>query len=417
MKIVQTDPGNPIYTSTKQQGSEENKMTTRLRAREELSLTLGAMWRQTLTILTILIATTLGAGCLGNLSPPAAVPPAIVPVEGASLDHLPVYTFPFEDGKVVVRIDIDPAIYAGAKGADRRLRLYKDLSEEEWIPIYYQAFANDPHQESFYADLLAAFREIRDREELDDDRYLELITAFVQSIPYKTDDSITEPKFPIETYGDGEGDCDDKSLLLAGLLAREGYLVALFYFGDEAHMAVGVGSDGCHYHNTTYAYIETTNASYVGIAPQMLANGTVLTSDPLVIPIGDGTRYYAACDQIQTIERALSLSRARVELLAPELAERAQELGTEKEDIESLGARMATLSRSGEIREYNRLVPIYNQKARDYNDAVRSYNALLAESRTAVDLYNHLITHAHDRPGSYLHARAHLGEWPPPDSP
>jgi len=126
-------------------------------------------------------------------------------LEGASLDHLPVYTFPFEDGKVVVRIDIDPAIYAGAKGADRRLRLYKDLSEEEWIPIYYQAFANDPHQESFYADLLAAFREIRDREELDDDRYLELITAFVQSIPYKTDDSITEPKFPIETYAMGGG--------------------------------------------------------------------------------------------------------------------------------------------------------------------------------------------------------------------
>ena len=78
---------------------------------------------------------------------------------------------------------------------------------------------------------------------------------------------------------------------------------------------------------------------------------------------------------------------------------------------------MATLSRSGEIRECNRLVPIYNQKARDYNDAVRSYNALLAESRTAVDLYNHLITHAHDRPAHTLHARAHLGEWPPPDSP
>jgi len=367
------------------------------------------MWKQISAIL-VLVAMTLGAGCLGDLFPPAAVPPAIVPVEGASLDHLPIYTFHFEDGEETIRIGIDPAVYAGAKEADRRLHLYRDLSEEEWIPIYYQAFANDSHQEPFYANLIAAFREIRDREGLDDDRYLELITVFVQSIPYRTDDSITEPKFPIETYGDGEGDCDDKSLLLAGLLAREGYRVALFYFGDEAHMAVGVGGAGCHYQNTPLAYIETTNASYVGIPPPVLSNGTVLASDPLVIPVGDGPRYYAACDQVMTIERALSVSRARVEALAPELGMRVGELEAEKEYIESLGTRMTALSRSGEVREYNRLVPEYNRKARDYNDAVRSYNALLEESRAAVDLYNHLVTHAHDRPGSYLRARAYLAE-------
>lgn len=368
------------------------------------------MWRRTLLIL-VLTATALGCGCLG-ITPlhQKAVPPEIVPIEGASLDHTPIYTFPFEDGEETIQIAIDPAVYAGAKETDRRLRLYEDLSEEEWIPIYYRAFADESHQEPFYTDLLAAFREIRDREGLDDDRYLELITAFVQSIPYRTDDSITEPKFPIETYGDGEGDCDDKSLLLAGLLAREGYRVALFYFGDEAHMAVGVGSAGCHYQNTPLAYIETTNASYVGIPPPVLSNGTVLASDPLVIPVGDGPRYYAACDQVMTIERALSVSRARVEALAPELGMRVGELEAEKEYIESLGTRMTALSRSGEVREYNRLVPEYNRKARDYNDAVRSYNALLEESRAAVDLYNHLVTHAHDRPGSYLRTRAYLAE-------
>ena len=365
------------------------------------------MWKQILTLL-ILLTAALGCGCLGNPLHPAAVPPAIVPVEGASLDRLPVYTFPFEDEEETVRIDLDPTVYAGAKEADRRLHLYKDLSEEEWIPIYYQAFADDTSQEPFYADLLAAFREIRDREDLDDDRYLELITAFVQAIPYRTDDSITEPKFPIETYGDGEGDCDDKSLLLAGLLAREGYRVALFYFGDEAHMAVGVGSVGCHYRNTPLAYIETTNVSYVGIPPLTLSNGTVLSSDPLVIPVGNGARSYGGCDQIQTIERALSTSLARVETLAPALAARAGELEAEKEHIESLGTRMTALSRSGEVGEYNRLVPEYNQRARDYNNAVRSYNTHLAESQASVDLYNHLITHAHDRPGSYLHARAYL---------
>ncbi|WP_214020063.1 hypothetical protein [Methanoculleus sp.] len=365
------------------------------------------MWKRVLAAL-VLVAATLGAGCLGGLLHPAVVPPAIVPVEGAALDDTPAYTFPFEDGEETIRVDPDPAVYAGAKNADRQLYLFKDLPKEEWIPIYYLAFVNDSHQEPFYADLLAAFRESRDREGLDDDRYLELIAAFVQSIPYETDASTVEPKFPIETYVDAEGDCDDKSLLLAGLLAREGYGVALLYFGDEAHMAVGVESAGCFYRNTTYAYIEATNASYVGIPPAALADGTVLSSDPLVIPVGDGGKFYAACGEVETIERALSTSRDRVEELGVELAARDQELEEERASLESLGARLTALSRSGEIREYNRLVPEYNRKARDYNDAVEAYNALLEESGAAVGLHNYLVAHAHDRPGSYLHARAYL---------
>ncbi|NLA38638.1 MAG: hypothetical protein GX882_04500 [Methanomicrobiales archaeon] len=362
------------------------------------------MWKRVFTLL-ILIAMPLSAGCLDDL-----VSPAIVPTGETGPVHPRVYTFPFEGGEETIRIGIDPAVYAGAKEADRRLHLYKDLSEEEWIPIYYQAFADDPHQEPFYADLIAAFREIRDRKGLDDDRYLELITAFVQSIPYRTDDSLTEPKFPIVTCGDGDGDCDDKSLLLAALLAREGYRASLFYFGDETHMAVGVGSAGCHYRNTSFAYIEATNTSYVGIPPAVLSQGTVLASDPLVIPIGDGPRQYTACDQIRAIERALSASRARAEALVPEIDMRAGEIEAKKEHIDSLGARITDLSGAGEIGEYNRLVPEYNRKARDYNDMLRSYNTLLDESRTAVDIYNLLITHAHDRPGSYLRARAYLEE-------
>ena len=365
------------------------------------------MWREILTAL-ILVAAVLGAGCLGDFLRPPVVPPAIVPVEGAVLDHTPVYTFAFGEGEETVRIEPDPAVYAGAKGADRQLYLYKDLAPEEWIPIYYLAFANDPHQEPFYADLLAALREVRDREGLDDDRYLELITAFVQSIPYETDASIVEPKFPIETYVDGEGDCDDKSLLLAGLLAREGYGVALLYFGDEAHMAVGVKSAGCRYRNTTYTYIETTNRSYAGIPPAVLADGTVLSSDPLVIPVGDGDGLYTACEEIGTIERALSASRDRVEEFEGELAVRTRDLEAQEEALTSLIARMEALSRAGENREYNRLVPEYNRMARAYNDVAGSYNALREDVQAAVDLHNHLVTHAHDRPGSYLVAREYL---------
>ena len=365
------------------------------------------MWRRILTAF-ILVAAVLGSGCLGEFLHPSVVPPAIVPVEGTVLDHTPVYTFAFGEGKETIRIDPDPAVYAGAKGADRQLYLSETLSEEEWIPIYYLAFVNDSHQEPFYADLLAALREVRDREGLDDDRYLELIAAFVQFIPYRTDASIVEPKFPIEIYVDGEGDCDDKSLLLAGLLAREGYGVALLYFGDEAHMAVGVKSAGCLYRNTSFAYIEATNTSYIGIPPAALGDGTVLSSNPLVIPVGDGARSYTACGDIETIERALSVSRDCVEKLEPELAARTRDLEAQEDALASLAARMEALSRAGEIQEYNRLVMEYNRMVGVYNDAAGSYNVLREDVQAAVNLHNSLATHAHDRPGSSLRARDYL---------
>ncbi|WP_292518499.1 hypothetical protein [Methanoculleus sp.] len=367
------------------------------------------MWSRTL-IAIVLIAATLGAGCLGGFLHPPVIPPAIVPVEGASLDRTPVYTFPFEDGEETIRVEPDPAVYAGAKEADRQLYLSEELAEEEWIPIYYRAFINDSCQEPFYADLLAALHHIRDREGLDDDRYLELITAFVQSIPYRTDTSIVEPKFPIETYVDGEGDCDDKALLLAGLLVREGYGVALLYFGDERHMAVGVKSDGCLYRDTPFAYIETTNTSYVGIPPAVLSDGTTLSTDPLVIPIGDGGGAYTACGDVGTIEQAITTSRDRAEEIAPELAGCMHDLEVQREALESLNEQLADLAEDGEFAEYNRLVPGYNQKAREYNDAVEAYNALIEESEAAVDLHNYIVTHAYDRPGSYLRARAYLAE-------
>ncbi len=68
------------------------------------------------------------------------------------------------------------------------------------------------------------------RQNLSDDEYLELIAVYVQSLRYETQEQ-NPAKFPIETVVDRAGDCDDKSLLFAGLLSREGYPVALLLFG------------------------------------------------------------------------------------------------------------------------------------------------------------------------------------------
>ena len=62
----------------------------------------------------------------------------------------------------------------------------------------------------------------------------------------------TRPSLLVENVGD----CDDKAILLAGLLARENYSVVLFKFGPEKHMAIGVKSDAFPYKSTGFTYVE-----------------------------------------------------------------------------------------------------------------------------------------------------------------
>ena len=68
------------------------------------------------------------------------------------------------------------------------------------------------------------------------------MAVYVQSLRYESIHQ-NPAKFPVETIVDSAGDCDVKSLLLARLLAREGYSVALLSFEPEAHMPIAVGSD------------------------------------------------------------------------------------------------------------------------------------------------------------------------------
>jgi hypothetical protein len=114
----------------------------------------------------------------------------------------------------------------------------------------------------------------------------------------------------VETIVDGTGDCDDKSVLLAGLLSREGYDVALFLFIPEHHMAVGVRNGSYQFRDTGYMYVETTYTALVGDVPRKLIlsekyepdgqaeNVSILNSTPQVIRIGSGTTPYTSADEI-----------------------------------------------------------------------------------------------------------------------
>lgn len=332
---------------------------------------------------------------------PEAIYPSIAPASEADETGDSEFIFTFEDQAYRLRMPVDMAVYVGAKGGSKNAILYENLAEEVWMAGYYRAFVDDPHQESLYDILLHAFSDLRDKKDLDSDRYVELITAFVQAIPYEHHPNGTPPKFPVETVAEGTGDCDDKSLLLAALLSRSGYDVALLDFVNDSHMAVGIAGDHHVFGSTGYAYIETTEIGFIGYVPDVLANGARLSDDPLVIRIGTGTKRYTSGDETAYIEtrekEADNVTATLGTALSRDIAAlRAEELRL----IEERG-RLEEMLEGGDTEGYNEHIPLFNRDAAAYNDALDAYTRKKQQFDGALEVSAYILSHRSDRAGIY----------------
>jgi hypothetical protein len=354
-------------------------------------------------LMSVFLSALFASGCLEALpwfgSP--VVYPRIVPVEGGAMPPPAVYTFPFQDRNVVVDTPVDAAVYAGARVAEKSARVYDhSIAEEVWRAGIYQALIGDTGQDGFYSRLLSLFRVERNTRSLDQDEYAELLAVFVQSIPYESQ-NLTSPRFPVETYVDGLGDCDDKSLLLAGLLSREGYRTALLYFDQERHMAVGIGCDEPGYQGTGYAYIETTNVSLVGIPPRELAGGIRLTSLPTVIPVGDGTLNYTRCRETAELWQSVKETERELALLETDIRNWESILQGMKDRLDSQKASMEQMLSRGDTGGYNMRIPGYNAQVQEYNRLRADLLEVVNRFNRLAGVHNYLITHQYDRKGTY----------------
>jgi hypothetical protein len=121
------------------------------------------------------------------------------------------------------------------------------------------------------------------------------VLAFVQSIPYKTDNASTGyqdyPRFPVETLVDDVGDCKSHSILFATLMLILDF--GTVFINPPDHLAVGVlgnnipGGTYWIYNNQTYYYCETTGVGFtIGELPQQFDGQTAN-----VYPIDENEQY------------------------------------------------------------------------------------------------------------------------------
>jgi len=245
----------------------------------------------------------------------SASPEFIVPVGDTSRVGHRSFTFNYApDGvarEYTVRIPINMSVYYGAR--QTKISLPANGQDPAAIRAYISSFESDPSMEELYSSVLEQLRNVRyqNGEYLSDDQYLEMIVAFVQQIPYVENPS-SDRKYPVEVIYDKSGDSDEKSLLLANLLAREGYDVSLLVYEDLGYEATGIRvheevpdaslkifTNG----KKDYVFVDAGVQRFIGSVPDAF----VSASDPGIYPIGNGTKSYGPINYVWKIVADLKL--------------------------------------------------------------------------------------------------------------
>ena len=132
-------------------------------------------------------------------------------------------------------------------------------------------YATDSYNRKVAAEIAGGIKQQAESLGFTNYETMMMAASFVQELPYKEDDEylgVPEyARYPIETLVDGEGDCEDKSILLAALLRELGCEVVLLEFPN--HVAVGVEANrddayGSYapYGGKKYFYLESTASGW-----------------------------------------------------------------------------------------------------------------------------------------------------------
>ncbi len=207
------------------------------------------------------------------------------------------YSWEYGEGKYSWDLKIPESLYEYYKGLPRP------------PTRNYSVYVTHPMDDTYLDLLIGTMKAASSRDGLDERQTVEMVTAFVQGLPY-TEDSVTTsydeyPRYPIETLVDNGGDCEDTSILLTSLLRGMGYGVVMIEFPN--HCAVGVkGGENVYgtyweFGGDKYYYIETTGTGWgIGQLPEVY-KGTSAHLYPM-IPIPIITHEWELVDKTYYIE-------------------------------------------------------------------------------------------------------------------
>ncbi|MDI6886373.1 MAG: hypothetical protein QMD22_08555 [archaeon] len=245
-------------------------------------------------IITILVA-VLFAGCIEKEAPspnptlsptpsPMPVPtPTLTPTPTSTPIPTPVTPTVHDIGEITISPTTQPTgtiarhyewSYGGGTWTGNLTvpkSLYEYYKDKPRPPTGdYSVYITDPYDDAYIEALIEKFNEAAAKQGYDEYEKINLVIAFVQSLPYTVDNVTTPfdeyPRYPIETLVDNGGDCEDASILTAALIDKMTYDVVLIKL--PGHVAVGVlggeGIYGTYYseNGKKYFYLEATGEGW-----------------------------------------------------------------------------------------------------------------------------------------------------------
>jgi hypothetical protein len=216
-----------------------------------------------------------------------SVPLEVASAQSSSYYHMK-YTWSYK-GDWTWNLDVPQALYDAYKAVPLATR------ENNGIEGY--GFLVTTH-DNYIQSLTDKLTQISNEQGFSEYEKVSFTLAFVQSLPYTSDDVTTGhdeyPRFPVETLVDNGGDCEDTSILFATIVKQMGYGVV--FINPEGHYAVGVlGEDsleGSYYNypadsSNRYYYCETTGEGFgIGELPEDYVGQTAY-----IYPIYESRQY------------------------------------------------------------------------------------------------------------------------------
>lgn len=315
--------------------------------------------------------------------------PHIVLDKSASGEKRTIMTFDIGSGLTEsITVKADAKVYSGAQ---------LPQSRETGSGNYWVMMTEDEAQDEFYDSLVRQFNDIQLRHRFTSDQYVEMVTSFVQTIPYDTVAAVV-PQYPVVTAIDKMGDCDETSMLLAGILSHAGYDVALLDFDAVNHMTAGIKTtDGIGYING-YTAIETTQEGwYVSQTDQL--------SKADVYPIGEGTKTYGSSSQVSSIVNyfnTLDMKWDSIERGVDTTLNRANNLYAQYEQLsnerENVNTQMVELNHQYETTDmpYDTYESQWTSLENRYYTLTQQMNSLWDQYETQYNSYSNTVNSRND---------------------
>jgi hypothetical protein len=351
----------------------------------------------------IKIATASSGGTVSS-TPGGSVttPPTIATSAPAtSIGH---YIFKYQDSSYEIFQNLSTALYQAYSAAPKVFSYPADNPPANPREAFYGLFFQYKLGDTSLTSLIAQLRATAAKNNWTDDELAEFTLALVQYIPYDhaklaaDSNRNTDPYYPYETLYLDRGVCSDKTFLAVALLRQLGYGAAILDFPDLNHSAVGIAcpvADSIK--GSGYCYGETTNYFPLGIIPQNITAGQAQSSGNqftnLFNPANLGTieiyqktsgKQYSGVAALKTTVANLKAAQDDINSSQTQIATLTASVTAQENSLSAMKTQMDNYYSSGQISQYNNLVPTYN-------NLVNQYNVALADYQSKVDVYNQKV--------------------------